>query len=273
MAGSTVSATSHPLAAPATTNIVLAMFVVLGYVAQAITDSDGQLLAVHAAVVTAVFIVVARDPNRPLAAPTLPARWRGHAPALTSRPWLEAIAVTGAAVFMISCARAIGALAELIWPVGSEPLYNDAVLTGDSLGVDLASIYTAAVGEELLFRLALLVVIATWLGPRSAVFITSVVWALAHTGFDNGYPAAIVVGLVAAGLGAAAITLATRSLWPAIVAHALHNLSSVLRDHDVPGGWVVGIVYGLAGGAFALSGCLVFSHWRESRRPPATPVS
>ena len=261
------------MAAPPTTNVVLVLFVVLAYVAQAVTDSDGQLLAVHAAVVTAAFIVVVRDPNRPLGAPTLPERWRRHAPALTSRPWLEAIAVTGAAVFVISCAQAIGALAELIWPVGDEPLYNDAVLTGNNLGIDLASIYTAAIGEELLFRLALLVVIANWLGPRTAIVITAGVWALAHTGFDNGYPAAIVVGLVAAGLAAAAITLATRSVWPAIVAHALHNLSSVLRDHEVPGDWVVGIVYGLAGGAFALSGCSMVSHWRENRRPQATPVS
>lgn len=264
--------TDRPIASTRTTSLVLAVFTVWIYLGGVLDDTTAQQRAAHIAAVTIALLAVARDPQRVLGAPNLPARWRAYAPSITRRRWLEAIVVVAAAIVLITLAQGVGQLTAVFWPIDDQPTYNDVAITGNSLAVDLTAIYTAAVGEELLFRLALLGAIAAWIGNRFAVAITAVTWALAHTGFENGYPAALVVGLVMFGIASAVITLATRSLWPAIIAHGINNLDAVLDDHQVDGAWLLIGVYAASFGAAALLVAILVGSWRTARRDISAAV-
>ena len=125
--------------------------------------------------------------------------------------------------------------------------YNDAACSGDGMVVDIVEVFTAAIGEELAFRYAFLVIVARVAGVRVAVAAQAIVWGLSHTGFDRGYGADEVVGLVAVGIVSAAVVLTTRSVWPAVAAHALHNLGVAALDHDVTVvTWAVTTAYALS---------------------------
>lgn len=133
-------------------------------------------------------------------------------------------------------------LARLVWPrhvqasVGSRAgcrRYNDPACSGDDAVVDVLEVFTAALGEEFVYRFALLVIATRFIGLRVAVIVQAVVWALSHTGFEYGYGAAAVVGLGAAGVVYALVVVVTRTIWPAVIAHAIQNFGVAAFDHDV----------------------------------------
>lgn len=77
----------------------------------------------------------------------------------------------------------------------------------------------SSAGEEIAYRLALMGTLSFWLGPWAAAGLSSLAFAAGH--FYQGLRAAAVTGLF--GLGAAALTLWSGSIWPAIVFHIAWN--------------------------------------------------
>lgn len=138
--------------------------------------------------------------------------------------------------------------------------YNDPACSGDSATIDVIDVFTASVGEELAFRYAVLVIVARIAGVRVAVVGQAVVFGLSHTGFDGGYGADLVVGLIAVGAVSAISVLVSRSIWPAIAAHALHSMGVAAYDHDLDAlSWAVSAVYvaSVVIGVFAISRAVV----------------
>jgi membrane protease YdiL (CAAX protease family) len=89
-----------------------------------------------------------------------------------------------------------------------------------------------------------LVIIARIAVVRVAVVVQAVVFGLSHTGFDRGYGADLVTGLIAVGAVSAIAVLVTHSIWPAIAAHALHNMGVTAFDHELTVvSWAVTAVY------------------------------
>ncbi len=89
----------------------------------------------------------------------------------------------------------------------------------------LAFVVTPAICEELLCRGALLHAFLPRLGPTRAVLLSSLLFALLHLSFYRLLPTLLL------GVLFAVITLRSGSVVPAMVAHALNNLSVVLVGH------------------------------------------
>ncbi|MBR8741007.1 CPBP family intramembrane glutamic endopeptidase [Nocardiopsis sp. MG754419] len=97
-------------------------------------------------------------------------------------------------------------------------MYYDAA-GGGVLPMLLTVLFLAVltpIGEEFLFRGVLMNALLRY-GPVIAVLSSSVVFALFH-GFNFIFPAAVIVGIVAA-----EVARRSGSIWPAVVVHAVNN--------------------------------------------------
>ncbi len=96
-------------------------------------------------------------------------------------------------------------------------------LSGAQAVIAVAAVSIAApLGEETLFRGYLLTTLRARLGDKWAIATVAVLFAALHLDLVN------FVGLVELAVLFAVISLRARSLWPAIVAHGVHNFSSSL---------------------------------------------
>ncbi len=129
-----------------------------------------------------------------------------------------------------------------------------------------------ALAEELTVRGYLLTTLVEGVGKRSAIAITSVIFALLH--LLNPDPTFLSAALVAlAGVFLAVIRLSTGSLWAATVAHLAWNLVQAVVLHAPVSGlplatpgyrlvdhgpvWLTGGPWGPEGGLAAAAGMLV----------------
>ncbi len=90
---------------------------------------------------------------------------------------------------------------------------------GERRGFALVS-FTAGICEELLYRGYLMWYCAVWTGPIFAVVISSVLFGFGHVYLGVGH----VVRTAIVGVVFALIVLATGSLWPAMLLHAVLDL-------------------------------------------------
>ena len=198
--------------------------------------------------------------------PVAPSSFRNAVPFARRASALWVVVVTATVVVTTEIARASGRIISALGASTTSSCdgpgnsscctYNDPACSGDGALVDVIEVFTASVGEELAYRYAVLVIVSRIAGVRVAVVAQAVVFGLSHTGFDGGYGADLVVGLVAVGVVSAVAVLVTRSIWPAIAAHALHNMGVAAFDHDLTTvSWVVTAVFVLSTviGAIAIS--------------------
>ena len=141
----------------------------------------------------------------------------------------------------------------------------------------------AALYEELLMRGYLFATIREWLGPKTAVAMTSVIFGLLHVANPGtSYTPIVVVTLAGAYL--AIVLIALRSLYAAWVAHASWNFVQAAALHvpvsalpmPHPGyqtvetgpDWLTGGDWGPEGGLAAAAAMLLmigFLYWKRSR--------
>ena len=235
----TTSATTEPTtpswaAAPSTCTAIFAIWFTYAMTTRAVTTTSTQAVIYETVAVIAMIAVTARASAEHNV-------WRRpHNPWLERRAWARRrpagiVVVTIATTLLAAYAADIGVteLAAIIWPPNDGPTYNDPDVTGHSAGVALISTINAGIGEELLFRLALLAVTARYLPLPVAVTAQAVIFGLAHTGIDDGYSAASVTGLIAFGVVLGAVAIVTRSIWPAVIAHTYGNVVVVIAQYDL----------------------------------------
>lgn len=259
----------HPIVDDTTSSALLAVFIAAIYTRAALTDTDTQQLLFGTVAVALALVIAARDPHRPFRLPTTPTALHPYAQE-PRRPYVRAAVITGAVVMLSLLVRIIDLAATTIWPYSDALSYNDPTITGRSTLIDLGELLGGAVGEELLFRVALLAVARRYLGTPTAIALTTVTWALSHTGFERGYGAATVIGLAAVGIVYAAATIATRSIWPAVIAHTIHNLGVVIEQRHLPILWLVPAIYGVGAIAFGVAFGTIISTWRHTRTTTPT---
>lgn len=122
-------------------------------------------------------------------------------------------AIIGATSAYEAVVRALG-LASLAPPVVPEALRPEGPLRAPAVALVVAA---GPVAEEAFFRGLVLQGLVPRLGRGWALFLSSAAFGLWH-----GHPGLMVPTFVA-GLLLGAVTLATRSLWPAVGAHMLEN--------------------------------------------------
>lgn len=241
--------------------------VYFGYIVtrRAIADTSVGHVVYEGVVVALMLAIARRSQLACLAIPQPPRRFRDSVPRALSARWIWTMLAVAVTVVATEIARASGLVAGALGGSSSTGgddagsscgTYNDPACSGDGATVDVIDVFTAAIGEELAYRYALLVVVARIAGVRIAVVGQAVAFGLSHTGFECGYGADLVIGLIAVGAVAAISVLITRSIWPAIAAHALHSLGVAAYDHDLEGlSWVVSAAYvsSVVVAAFALS--------------------
>ncbi len=107
-------------------------------------------------------------------------------------------------------------------------LYADSPL--DWVRLVLAAVVVIPLGEELFFRGLLLRGFLLRYGPRTALVLTSLLFAVVH--FNPwGLPGIFLVGILLGWL-----VLRSGSLWPACLGHALYNLTAILAlNASLPG--------------------------------------
>lgn len=100
--------------------------------------------------------------------------------------------------------------------------------TDRELAAFRAAALVSSAGEEIAYRFALMGVLSVWLGPMTALALSSLAFAAGHA--YQGLRAGAATGVF--GLAAGALTLATASIWPAVVLHVAWNqvVSGVLRE-------------------------------------------
>lgn len=224
----------------ATAGTVLAIYVIYLVTGRALSTNTLGIELIESVAVILMIVVTVR---------TAPTPWR--TPLLPDRRWLSVLrrhppAATGVAIvatMLVAPLAQVGVawLAQLIWPAGNGVTYNSPEFTNNSAFVDIVIAINAGVGEELVYRIGLLAVLARYLPIPVAVVAQAVVFGLAHTGFDHGYGAAAVCGVIAFGIVLAASLRITGSIWPAVVTHVVTDLSIALSDHDLLNGWTFAI--------------------------------
>ena len=142
----------------------------------------------------------------------------------------------------------------------------------------------AALWEELFSRGYLFATLRDWLGPRTALIVTSVGFGLLHIP-NPGSDARSVFLVTLAGFFLGAIILVTGSLYAAWMAHWLWNWVMAVAMHSPVSGenfaapdyrivdsgpdWITGGAWGPEGGAAAAAGMiagLVYLYWRFNRK-------
>lgn len=243
---------------------VLAVFFSRTVTQRAVIDTPLEHV-IYEAVAAIMMLVIARRMGVAwLGLPVAPQGLRRSLPFSRFSRACEVFCLTSITVVLAVLMRRIGERgAGTIWPVGGRDSkekivdmgcrsYNDPACTGDSATIDIVEVFVASVGEELAYRFALLVIIARFTGVRVAIVVQAVIWALSHTGFEQGYGATAVIGLFGMGVVYAISVVATGSIWPAMIAHGLHSLGIAALDHDLDAVmWVVVVANGL--GAISLA--------------------
>jgi membrane protease YdiL (CAAX protease family) len=160
-----------------------------------------------------------------VAAASHPDWWPKIAP--LDAPWTAAVAIAAGA--------GLSAVAALLWwarDVDTNRRKRDYLLGFYAQGTDLiaprtrgevvafrAAIIPSSAGEELAYRLLLMNLLALHLGAPAALLLSSIVFAFAH--LYQGWKAAAAVG--GFGVAAGLLTLASGSIWPAILFHVAWN--------------------------------------------------
>lgn len=140
-----------------------------------------------------------------------------------SLPWVLAVAVAG-----FFAAGAVNALNRLLVGEDLARLFDVAQIFKGWTGAELALLVAAVtilapIGEELLFRGYLLRVLGARYGAVTGIGVTALLFALLHVN-----PASLLA-LFTLGVVFGTLRLATGSIWPAILAHAIQNgISCVL---------------------------------------------
>ena len=249
---------------------IVAIWAMVRVVRPPFIDTDLANTIYLAVVITAMLALAGRSPARPLRLPTTPPSIRRYVPLDNKRRPLEVAVLTAATVTLAQAAR----LTEDVVAIFTNPVvggcgtYNDVDCTNNEALVDFVGTFNASVGEELIYRLALLTIVARFVGMKWAIAAQAVVWGIGHTWFDNGYSASTVAGIIAVGLVYAVATLATRSVWPAIVTHAFHNLSADINAHAPAFSWIYIAVFGAVLVA-AIYLVVVAARTKESELRPA----
>jgi membrane protease YdiL (CAAX protease family) len=136
---------------------------------------------------------------------------------------------------------------------------------GAAMLLPLAELLLVGLTEEMMFRGVVFGVIQSWLGSRSAVVISALLFGLAHLP-NEGISLLPVAVLVAYGVMQAALYMKTRRLWACIGTHIAWNyclstvFSSTVSGHAATDGLLRGELSGnvlLTGGAFGLEGSLL----------------
>lgn|GEM_PF-2116183 len=212
---------------------IMTIWAMLRFVRPPFVNTDLGYTIYLAASITAMLALVARSPARPLRLPTTPSTLRRYLPLHNNRRPVEVAALTAGTVVLASLARFTEvAVAIFTNPkIGGCGTYNDDACTNNGPLVDFLGTLNAGIGEELVYRLALLTIVARFVGMKWAIAIQAVIWGVSHTWFDNGYNSSIVTGIIAVGLVYALVTLATRSVWPAIFSHTLNNITADIDAH------------------------------------------
>ena len=254
------STRSGPLAANAEFPAVAAMLVVyFSHVVtrRAVVDTSVEHVLYEMLAVTLMLAIAIRSRLSLLGMPSAPISLSAFLPFDRLPRAVSALVVTAITISLTTVARVSG---RLVTEFGYSPgtrcdgaadsaccTYNDPACSGDGALVDVVEVFTASVGEELAFRYAVLVIVSRIAGVRVAVAVQAIVFGLSHTGFEGGYGADLVTGLIAVGVVSAVAVLVTRSIWPAIAAHAVHSLGVAAFDHDLAAvSWAVTAVYVLS---------------------------
>lgn len=112
--------------------------------------------------------------------------------------------------------------------------YNSRSITNASaLEALLTGVIDAALGEELLYRVAIFAAATRLTNWKYGVVAQAVLFGFNHTGGALGYSWPAVGGLIAGGAAIGVCVLWTRSIWPAVIAHALGNLIVTGREYPV----------------------------------------
>jgi membrane protease YdiL (CAAX protease family) len=223
---------------------VLAVFFIHTATERAVIDTPVEHVIYEAVAAIAMLAVAYRTRIGCLGLPATPKRLRSSLAFVQARRSIEVFCLTSVTIALAVVVRGSSErAAALIWPPSVADgngvvdsgcrSYNDPACSGDSVTVDIIEVFTASVGEEFAYRFALFVIIARFTSVRFAIVAQAAIWALSHTGYEGGYEAAAVVGLFCVGLVYAISVLGTGSIWPAILAHALHNLGVAAFDHDL----------------------------------------
>ena len=96
-----------------------------------------------------------------------------------------------------------------------------SVYASHASATHFAVAFLVALGEEAVFRLALLPWLAMHIGPSVSVLLVSLVFSVLHAGPSRS--PRMLFDFFLFGLVLAAVTLATQSLLPALVLHTLRN--------------------------------------------------
>lgn len=137
-------------------------------------------------------------------------------------------------------------------------------LAGGNLLKPLADMVLAAVVEEIVFRAVVLRILAAWLGTRTALVVSSLLFALAHLP-NNGFSAMAFAALVVAGLLLAAAYLVHQRVWLPIGLHfgwnfTTEGLFSLASSGQAAQGYLQTQLAGpewLTGGAFGVEASVV----------------
>lgn len=175
-------------------------------------------------------------------------RW-GLSAALRPRWDLPPLRLLGAMVVVGLCLSQVASVltqaATELFPRSSlaviEAGLNQA--SGPTYAGIILGLVVAALGEELLFRGAMLSALTASWGPRWALWVTSALFGLLH--FDPLHSTFAVVFGVYLGW----VVQRTRSLAPAVLVHAVNNLIAGLSargsDSGMEDSWVAGGVAGM----------------------------
>ena len=180
------------------------------------------------------------------------------------RPPIEAMLLAPLIAVGTMCLSAFVSYGQhQLWPTKVDKLLEyaqDMAAFGEGYGV-LVITLMPGICEELLFRGALLGLLLRRGRPGAAVVWQAVAFALGHIYLFKFAPTFVL------GLAMGWLTLRTRSIWPAMLAHAVHNLLAIYGESigqalGGPEQLVMAAIAGVVVGGLAL--------WRATRTVPAT---
>lgn len=230
---------------------IMTIWAMVSFVRPPFVNTDLANTIYLAVAILAMVALAARSTARPLRLPTTPASIRPYVPLDHKRRSLEVAALVATTITLATLARLVENFVAIFTNpvVGGCGTYNDADCTDDGPLTAFLGTFNAGIGEELIYRLALLTVVARFVGMRWAIAVQAILWGVSHTWFDNGYNSSVVAGIIAVGVVYALVTLATRSVWPAIISHTLGNLTVDIDSYAPDWRWTYIAAYGAVFGA------------------------
>lgn len=169
------------------------------------------------------------------------------------------LGVAGGVLFMVVSCAIVGALGGVHISWQPTPGFNATVL----LGV-LAMVILSSVVEEIVFRGVILEAVRQWVGPRTGVIVSSVVFGAMHLLNPGATVWSAVAIAMEAGVLFGILYLVTGSLWVTIGIHAGWNLTEALLGIPVSGEHPQGLLTvtptgspWISGGAFGIEASVV----------------